>query len=184
MNDAQITALFEARDEQAVSETMKKYGAMCLRVAAAMLPAEDAEECVNDAMMKLWNAIPPAKPEIFEAFVVTLVRRTALNRFEMLRTEKRGGGQISEALDEIKDTLKAPDDTESQTDAKLLTEHINAFLRTLKTKARRVFLQRYWYMMSVAEIAHEQHMSESAVKISLMRTRNKLHDFLEKEGLL
>ena len=184
MDDAQITALFEARDESAIRETLNQYGGMCLRIAGAMLPPEDAEECVNDAMMKLWNAIPPAKPEIFEAFVYTLVRRTALNRFEMLRAQRRGGGQITEALDELHEALVSPEDTEQTADARILAEHISHFLKNLREKPRRVFLQRYWYLLSVKEIAAEQHMTQNAVKVMLMRTRNQLREFLEKEGLL
>ena len=185
MQDQAIIELYEARNENAIRETQRKYGSIFMRIAMHVLGIrEDAEECVNESMFKLWNAIPPAKPAIFEAFAVTVVRRTALTAFQRQHRAIRGGGEIALAAEELSDTLRAPDDVEQHADAVLMQDAIRGFLDSLKPEPRRIFMQRYWYFLSVAEIAEEMNISESKVKVSLMRTRKKLKEYLEQEDLL
>ncbi len=185
MQDQEILELYETRNENAIRETQRKYGSIFMRIAMHVLGIkEDAEECVSESMFKLWNAIPPAKPAIFEAFAVTVVRRTALTEFQRQRRAMRGGGEMTVAADELSEVLRAPDDVEAQADAGVVQEAIRTFLDGLKPEQRRIFMQRYWYFLSVAEIAEEMGISESKVKVTLMRTRNKLKDYLEQEDLL
>ncbi len=185
MDDREIIALFQARDERAIAETLARYGENCRSMARNMLgSAGDAEECVNDAMLKLWNAIPPANPEHFAAYLYTALRRTAMDRWEHQRAEKRGGSQIAAAMDELSECVSAPDDVAAQLEAKELTERINRFLGTLKPTDRNIFVARYYAMMPVQEIAERFGLSVSNVKIRLMRTRAALKKLLTKEAFL
>ena len=90
MEDAQIIELFFVRSEDAISELDKKYGKLCYKLADNILAsAQDAEECVNDAYLSTWNAIPPQRPESLPAFVGTLVRRCSITRYRANTAMKR-----------------------------------------------------------------------------------------------
>ena len=178
-DDEQIIALFFARDEQAIKETGGKYGTLCHRIAVRILGNEqDAEECCNDALFKAWNAIPPARPVHLSAFLVRLVRNTALDRFEKLHAAKRGGTQVSVALDELAECLPAPDDVEESISAAETGEILNRFLRTLPDETRNILVLRYVYMMPVKEIAERLGIGLSKVKVTLHRTRGALKEYL------
>lgn len=185
MNDREIIGLFLARDEQAIAQTLARYGETCRSMAMFMLGSQqDAEECVNDTMLKLWNAIPPANPEHFAAYLYTALRRTAMDRWEHQRAEKRGGSQIAAALDELNECVSAGDDVAAQLESRELTERINRFLGSLKKTDRNLFVARYYAMMPVGEIAERFGLSVSNVKVRLMRTRRALKKLLQKEAFL
>ena len=185
MEDREIIALFISRDEQAIAQTLARYGENCRGMALHMLGnPQDAEECVNDTMLKIWNAIPPARPEHFAAYLYTALRRIAMDRWEHQRAEKRGGSQTAAALDELSECLSAPDDVAAEMESRALTERINRFLGTLKPDDRNLFVARYYAMMPVQEIAERFGFSVSNVKIRLMRTRNALKKLLRKEEYL
>ena len=181
MEDCRIIDLFFARSEDAIAETDRKYGAYCRAVAARILcDAGDAEEVVNDAYLRAWNAIPPERPECLRAYLAVVCSRLALDRYDRLTAEKRGGGQLAAALDELAECVSGGGDP---ADDVVLRDALNRFLRSLSEKARTAFLRRYWYACSIGEIAASLHMSESGVKMLLVRTRKKLKRFLQKEGL-
>ena len=185
MTDQQIIALFQARDEQAVHETGRKYGAVCLRTARKYLrSSEDAEECVNDVMMKLWRAIPPAEPESLEAFLVTVTQRTAIDRLDHACAQKRGGGTAPLSLDEISCTVPASGSVEDIIQHRLLTEAVERFLDTLSDDAQTIFTERWHNETAPRDIARKFGLSGTHVRKSLMRTRRKLEAYLKKEGLL
>lgn len=185
MEDSELIALFIARDERAIRETDAEYGALCRKTARNILGnAQDAEECVNDALLKIWNAIPPAKPDYFTAYLLAAVRRTALDRLEHSQAEKRGGSVVPAALDELADCLPGADDTEAQCESRALSAAISRFLSGLPARQRNVFIARYFSMHTVREIAAEYGIGISNVKITLMRTRNALKAYLKKEELL
>ena len=185
MEDTGIIRLYEERSEQAISETKSKYAALCSRVAQKILGnPQDTEECVSDVLMQTWNAIPPAKPDNFPAFLTVLTRNAALTRYRSETREKRGGGQVPVLLDELAEVVPADDSVEEAVDGRLLKETLSRFLDGLSADARTVFVRRYISMMPVAEVAAEYGMTESKVKVSLMRTRKKLGAYLRKEGLL
>ena len=71
----------------------------------------------------------------------------------------------------------------SRKEAKELANSITAFLTGLKDTERRVFVGRYWYLDSIAEIGKQFGYSESKVKSMLFRTRGKLLDYLKEEGV-
>ncbi|MCR5306474.1 MAG: RNA polymerase sigma factor [Oscillospiraceae bacterium] len=183
MEDREITAMFQARDEAAISCAMEQYGALCLTVAYNILGNRgDAEECVNDALLRVWQAIPPARPQVFGAYLLTAVRHAALDRRRETLAERRGAGQIPAALDELSDCIPAPDDPERILDARALRDTLNRFLQTLTPDARTVFVSRYWLCLNAGEIAERMLWSGARVKMSLSRTRKKLKAYLKKEG--
>ena len=185
MEDRQIIDLYFRRDEDAIVRTREKYGGYCHRIALNILAAhEDAEECVSDTWLRAWNAIPPSRPDPLRAFLGRITRNLALTRWRESRAQKRGGGETALAFEELSDCLPGGAEPERIAEANALADAVNAFLATLKPRERNVFLARYWYFAPLREIAARTGKSESAVKSSLFRTRQKLYDHLKKEGLL
>ena len=184
MDDKQIIDLYWARSESAIAETAAKYGSFCHRIAYNILASrEDSEECVNDTYLKTWEAIPPRRPTKLAAFLGKITRNLALNRYVQRKAEKRGGGQVPLALEELAECVPDPDSVERRVDDRFLAEMFNVFLSRLPEEARKVFLLRYWSLYPVRDIAAACAVSESKVKMSLMRTRKKLRTFLEQEGI-
>lgn len=185
MEDRQIIELYNARSETAISETADKYGKYCHHIAYHILYNEqDCEECVNDTWLKAWNAIPPQQPSILSLFLAKITRNLALDRYKYYNREKRGKGQTPLALEELNDCIPAVNSTEQAVADRRLVEILNIFLRSLPSEKRQIFVRRYWYLSSVAEIAKDFGMSESNVKTILFRTRNKLKQVLEREGIV
>ena len=184
MDDRQIVDLYWERSETAISETSKKYGKYCCYIAYNILHnREDCEECVNDTYMRAWNAMPPQRPDRLSAFLGKITRNLSLNRYAKYTARKRGAGQTELALEELRECIPASDCVEQVIDDMQLAETINAFLDTLPAETRKIFVRRYWYLSPVREIASDYEVSESKVKMKLMRTRNKLRKVLEKEGI-
>ena len=185
IEDSEIIRLFEQRDQRAIQETEQKYGRLGIRMAAGLTGSEqDAEECLNDALMRLWDKIPPEKPESLGGFFMTICRRMALDRRKAQKREKRGGGRAALALEELSECLASPEHPEEQYDKRALSSAIGRFLDTLPAEARVMFILRYWSCLSVQEITAECGGTDSKVKMSLLRTRNKLREYLEQEGYL
>ena len=185
MSDKEIIALYFARAEKAISETAKRYGRYCFAIAQNILSnCEDSEECVNDTYFSAWEAIPPHCPERLDTFLGKITRNLALKRWEYAHAQRRGNGQISLALDELRDCLPDREHTlDSAMDEILLSSLLNKFLSSLPAYTRRIFLLRYWYLFSIKAIAKEMNAGESKIKMALLRTRNELKVFLEKEGI-
>ncbi len=181
MDDKRIVELFLARAETAISEAAKKYGRYCRYIAIRLLGDErDAEEVENDTYLKLWNSIPPKKPDPLKPYVGAIARNIALNRLEERSAQKRGG-EVALALEELSECL--PDSSgEEMGESFALREALNSFLGTLDPKTRIIFMQRYFYTCSVREIAAARGLKESAVTMLLFRTRQKLKEHLHKEG--
>ncbi len=185
MEDKQIIELFWMRVETAIAETSNKYGKYCYYIAYNILHNEqDSEECVNDTYLRAWNTIPPQKPNNLATYLGKITRNVALDKYRYYKREKRGQGQVMFVLEELEECLPAEKDTEQEVSEKILADAINSFLRTLPVEKRKIFMRRYWYFSSVGEIARDFSLSESNVKVILLRTRNKLKDFLEREGIV
>ncbi len=183
MDDAHIILLFQRRDETAIAATAEKYGGYCTAIAQHILGnAEDTEECVNDTYLRAWNSIPPQIPQILSAYLGRIVRNLSFNRYKAKRTEKRGAGELQLILDELAECTPHPDTVEHIWEQKQLTEVINAFLGTLSMEKRMLFVRRYWYSDSIAELAAKSGMKEHAVVVSLTRIREKLHGYLTERG--
>ena len=181
IEDLQIVELYFTRDEAAIKITEKKYGKLCFSVAKNILfNNEDAEECVNDTYLAVWKKIPPTRPNNFSAFICKITRNLALKKVEYENAKKRSAEAII-SFSEIEATF--PDkhftfDIEDEDLGKL----ISAFLKSEKELTRNVFLRRYWFFNSISEISKQYSLTESNVKTMLFRTRNKLREFLKKEG--
>ena len=179
MEDEKIIELFFARSETAIRELDSKYGKVCYSISYNILNNNlDAEECVNDAYFNLWNSIPPNRPQMLSSFLGKIVRNLAFNKYKRNTAEKRGGGELTAVLDELKDCVSDKDDVEKAFEHKTLASDINEFLGTLPAKKRNIFLCRYWYTDSISDIAARYGMTSAAVSMMLSRLRTKLHDFL------
>ena len=184
MNDSQIVDLYWARDEQAIVETRVKYGSYCYAIAYNILNrSEDAEESVNDTYLRAWNAMPPHKPSILSTFLGKITRGVALDRMRRNNAEKRGGGQVAQSLDELAECISDGKSIDDNLHAEELSKHIDLFLRSLPSSQRSVFICRYWFFDPIADIAKQFGYSESKVKTMLLRTREKLKKYLEKEDI-
>lgn len=180
--DNYIKALFQSRSEIAISVTKNKYGRLIYSVAYDLLHShEDANECENDTYLVLWNSIPPSNPVNLKAYCLKITRNLALKKLEYYSAEKRNMTktfsyeQLLEELSELESDISNVSDTG-------LSDCINEYLSTIKQSERRVFILRYWYMLSIKEIMRECHMSESRVKSILFRNRMKLKRRLIERG--
>ena len=173
------------RDEQALKESVQLYGALCRSVARSILGSEeDAEECLNDALLQIWNAIPPANPENYCAYLMKTVRNLALNRYKAQHRGKRGSGQVAQALDELSEIFPATDNVENETEQRELMRSVTAFLQDLPETQRNLFIYRYWQSEAISNLASLFDMTENHVKVTLARIRKRLQKYLREEGLL
>ncbi len=183
MEDHQIVDLYWQRNENAIAETAAKYGNYLYRISNQILQnAEDAEECVNDTYNDAWQSMPPHRPSILSTFLGKITRRISIDLWRKHSAEKRGGGVIPLALDELEECVSGTGDVEGEVERLELQKKLNGFLLALPQTERVVFMRRYWYMDSVSSIAKRFACSESKVKSMLYRTRKKLRAMLEKEG--
>ena len=184
MEDKQIVDLFWARSENAISETANKDGKYCHYIAYNILHNnEDSEECVNDTYMNAWRSMPSHRPNRLSTFLGKITRNLSLNKWDQYNTEKRGAGQTMLALEELHDCIPATGDAEQIIDDLALAEVFNCFLASLPKERRKIFMRRYWYLSPIKEISTDYSISESKVKMSLLRSRNELRQLLEKEGI-
>lgn len=183
MEDSAIIDLYWNRDQRAISETAGKYGPFLHALVWNILHSRgDAEECVNDTYLRAWNAIPPARPAAFRAWLGRIARNLSLDRWKADRTQRRGGG-AEVLLGELEACVPASRGVEQHLEDQEIASLISAFLRRLPAESRRVFLRRYWYGQELADIAREQGCGVGKVKSSLFRTRKALRAYLEEEGI-
>ena len=185
MEDVQIVQLYFDRREQAIEETAVKYGKYLFAIANNILTSnQDAEEAVNDTYLGVWNSIPPHRPHRLSTYLGKITRRISLDKWKANRTQKRGGGEVTLALQELEDCLACTDTPQLRLEQKELTAQINVFLKMLPDTEQKLFIRRYWYLDPVKTIAKEYGFSESKVKSMLSRTRSKLKTHLQKEGMI
>ena len=182
MEDAKIIELYFARSEEAISQTDAAYGKQLFALADRILhDPQDSEESVNDTYMKTWETIPPQRPTYFYAYLAKLCRFFALGKLDWKSAAKRKAEVVS-LTDEMQ--LCIPDrKREAEVAAKEIGRAMNAFLESISQESRVIFLRRYWFCDTIAEIAGRYGISESKVKMRLMRTRAQLADYLNKEGI-
>lgn len=185
MDDQKIVDLYWNRSESAITETDRKYGKYCHSIAYNILANnEDAEESVNDTYMEAWKSMPPRRPSILATYLGKITRHISIDCWRSRNRYKRGGGEIVLALEELEDCAAVAQTIEKVLERKELARLINIFLETLPETERRIFLCRYWYLDSIADISGYFGFTASKVTSMLHRTRKKLHTVLEKEGLL
>ena len=185
MEDHDILDLYFNREESAITETRSKYGLRLYKVAINILRVnEDAEECVNDTLLKAWEAIPPSRPERFGAFLAKIARNLSINKWQAKGAARRGGGEVSLLLSELEDCIPAQSaGPEAEYESTRVQEAINTGLATLDKASRAAFVLRYFHGESIRGVSERFNMSESKVKSMLFRARKKLGAYLEKEGV-
>lgn len=161
---------------EAVFEALaQRFGNRLTRTAMNILDcSQDAEECVNDTYLAIWNAIPPAKPDPLAPYVYRTGKNIALNRLRSQTTQKRGGYVLS--LDELADSVPAPSQDQD------LGSGLNLWLKSLSKEDRAIFLRRHWFGDSVKDIAKSMAMTEGAISVRLHRLKNQLKTYLTREG--
>ena len=184
MDDLAILSLYRQRQDRAISETEAKYGKLCFRVADNILAdTQDSEECVNDTWLHAWNAIPPEWPLRLSAWLSKVTRNLAISRLWKRTAEKRGGAEIPLVLDELAECLGGETEPERELERKELTEAVNRFLSCLKREERDLFVARYFFAASHAELAERTGWTVGKIKTTLRRSRLKLQARLKEEGL-
>ena len=183
MEDLLIIDLYFERSERAIVETERKYGKYCFSVANNILSNEqDSEECVNDTWSKAWSVIPPKRPNSFKLFLAKITRNLAFDKIKGETRIKRGGKELTLALDEISEIVPDSYYIEAELEAKELMETVNKFLRALPERDCNIFVSRYFFIESVDTIAKKYGLSTVNVSKILSRTRIKLKELLKKEG--
>ena len=183
MEDSQIIDLYWNRDQQAIEETADKYGGLLTRISQNILRSpRDAEECVNDTYLRAWEAIPPTRPSALRTWLGSIVRNLSLDRWKQRQAGKRGGG-LEVLMEELEDCVPAVRGPEDALEDQALAQVLSAFLAALPREGRIMFLRRYWYGESLADIAAGLDCGEGKVKSALFRTRKALRAYLEKEGI-
>ena len=184
MTDDEILDLYRERSESAIHETERQYGRYCKKIAMNILRnEEDSDECVNDTYLNVWNSIPPERPSVFPAFLGRIARNLALDRYKARKAQKRAGDETALLLSELEDCIPSGRSVEDEVEAGIIAEAVDRFLSGIGKDDRMFFVRRYWYADSIADIARRFAVGESKVKTNLFRTRNKLRDYLSKEGV-
>jgi len=183
VQDNQIIELYNARDERAIAETAQKYGSYCQSIAQNILRnMQDSEECVNDTWLQTWNSIPPACPTVLKTYVGRITRNLSLNRYKANHRQKRGGGEVVLALEELGEVSAQENDVQSQMERLMFADALNHFLWSLPERECNIFIRRYYHLDEVDAIAKRYSLSRANVFKILSRTRQSLKAFLEKEG--
>lgn len=184
MEDQEIIDLYISRSQNAISETENKYGSYCRTIAHNILYDKgESEECVNDSYFRTWKSIPPTIPKIFKAFVGKITRNTALNMYEKKTAAKRNRGQVALSLDELAECIDSETDTVAKIERSETIAALNEFLEGLDKNKRIYFMQRYFYMTPIKEIAEKNGITEGALKTMLSRIRADLKKYISEKGL-
>lgn len=184
MHDDRIVELYWNRDEQAIQETVDKYGAYCSCVAGNILHSpEDCQECVNDTWLRTWHAIPPQRPGNLRMFLAKITRNLAFDRYRAQRAQKRDS-QMEAVLEELEGCLSEYTNPENEILARELSHAINRFVRELPVRDGNVFVRRYFFAESAADIGKRYGIAAGNVAVILTRIRKKLRLYLEKEGFV
>ncbi len=182
MSDEKIVELYWQRDEQAIKETDIKYRRFLISVAHNIVQdMRDSEECLNDTYTGAWNSIPPSRPALLQAFLATIMRRTAIDCYKARKRQKRVASELTVSLSEIEDFI-SEDDVYSETDARELGRVISDFVRSLSERRMYIFMSRYYLARPIKEIARLLSVSESTVNKEIAAIKSELKEKLEKEG--
>ena len=181
LSDEEIIALYWDRDEQAISRTDEKYKKFLLSVAFNIVfDDQDCEECLNDTYIDAWNSMPPSKPALLQAFLATIMRRTAIDRYKSRKRQKRIASELTVSLFEVEEIIADESDSSAQTDelARLLSD----FVRSLPDRRMYIFMSRYYFARPIGEIASLLCCSESTVNKEIAAIKRELKEKLMKEG--
>ena len=182
-SEAQIIELYWQRDERAIKETDRALRTQLLSLAKNLLrDAQDAEECLNDTYVRVWNSIPPARPDSLKAYVLSIMRKVAINRFKASKRQKRVPAQMISSLSELGDMLSDGDSFHTEQEARALGEILTSFSSTLSDRRAFIFMSRYYLCRPIDEIAQKLGCSKSTVNKEIAAIKQELRQLLESEG--
>jgi RNA polymerase sigma-70 factor (ECF subfamily) len=185
MSDEEIIALYWQRDENAIRATDAKYRDYLMAIARNIVrDLRDCEECLNDTYLDAWNAIPPKRPTLLQAFLATIMRRTAIDRYRANTRDKRVPTDAIDSFDELEYVIAGGEPPAKMAEAEHLAALISGYVRTLSRRRKYVFMARYFAARSIAEVAEALSCSEATVNREIARIRNELRALLRKEGYL
>lgn len=183
MLDEEIVDLFFARSEIAIQELDAKYGKLCMQTSYNILgDRSDAEECVNDSYLGVWNAIPPTRPNPLLTYLLKIIKNISLNRYHKNQAKKRNS-TLDVVVEELEEVLASNDTIESVMEANELTQEIEAFLDSLSQENRVVFVRRYWFFDTYEQISKRTGITEKNVSVRLTRIRKQLWKYLAERGI-
>ncbi len=184
MQDKKIVELFFIRSEEAISAVKEKYGNTALRVANNILrDPSDAEECLNDSLLAMWDSVPPNRPESPGAYFVKIIRNKAISMYRRNHAKKRNS-EFDISFDELSECISDTNDVEKTIDSKLLTKYIEEFLDSLSAENADIFVMRYFMSFSLKEISSRTNLTEKNISVRLFRMRNSLREHLKKGGMM
>ena len=183
MDDEKIIELFFARSEQGISELAGKYGTLCKNYSYNIVGnSEDAEECVNDAYLGVWNSIPPQKPNPLKAFLLKILRNISVNKYKANKAKKRSSAYTA-SLEELEGALCGQENVEAYVENRELSLAIEGFLAKLSRENRVIFMRRYWFAEPLEQISRRVGLTENAVAVRLARLREKMKKYFAERGI-
>lgn len=184
MRDEEIIELYWLRDETAITETDRKYKSYLLTVAYNIVhDSLDCEESLNDTYIGAWNAMPPSRPRVLKAFLTTIMRRIAINRYHVNTRKKSIPSELSVLLSELGEWIADDSDSVSaEFDARRLAAVISDYIRALPERRKFIFMSRYYLAEPIDSIARELGFSRSMINKELAAIRSGLKEKLESEG--
>ena len=184
MEDEKIIGLFFARSEQGIQELDNQYGTICRSLSYNIVNnRQDAEECVNDAYLGVWNTVPPARPSPLLAYLCRIVRNLSLKAYWKKNAAKRSS-VYTIAMEEIEAYIADRKTVEDEIEARELARIMEAFLDTLTLENRVIFMRRYWFSDSCRDIAGLMGLTEKNISVRLTRIRQKMRQYLMERGVL
>ena len=182
MSDREIVDRLWSRDETGIAVMQEQYGAYCYEISLRIVEdREDARECVNDTWLQAWNSIPPNRPSSLKHYVAKIVRNLSLNRLEKKQADKRGGGKVEAVYEEVQELFSRVNPIEEMIERQVFAERLNSFLSTLPAQQRNIFLRRFWFFETPAEIAKRYGLKEKAVYNRLFSLRKQFREFWEEQ---
>ncbi len=186
MDDRKMTELIYERNEAGLNAAAESFGTLCRRIARNLLGSnEDAEECMNDALLAVWNSIPPQRPASLSAYICRITRNIAINRRRAAERQKRGGGEAYISLSELEECI--PDrlgvSVQEEAEAESITEVIDQWLDTQPQRTRLLFVGRYFEGCDISSLARNLGISEGAARSALHRARLDLRRALTSAGV-
>ena len=182
LHDEDIIEMYFDRDERAISETDKKYGAYLCTLGMNILDnRQDTEECVNDTYIKTWESIPPNHPKIFKAFLSKIMRNISLDKLSYYKAQRRVPQNVIDSLSDYAN-ISAPTDDENY-ESYLIGKVINKYLKKASDRKVYIFMSKYFFFMKSADIAKKLSCSRSSIERELSQIRDELQKALTDEGI-
>ena len=182
-SDTLIIEMYFDRDENAIKETDKKYGAYLLKLGRNILYNRcDSEECLNDTYKKTWDSIPPARPRILKAFLSKIMRNISLDKLRDKNSAKRVPEHLIDSIDDYS-SIAATSAPDEEYESWMIGSAINSYLEKTSERNNYIFMSKYFFFMSNVEIAKKLGCHENTIRRELNEIKEELRAHLEKYGI-